>query len=135
MPDASEKAIILFDGVCNLCNSSVRFILKNDKQEAFLFSSLQSDAAKKLLLQLNHKNNQMKSILLVEKGKIFDKSEAVHRIASKLRFPWNLAATFRVIPASWRDKIYDHIAENRYKWFGKRDACVFRMNAYENRFI
>ena len=130
-----DKPIILFDGICNLCNSSVRFILKNDKQEQFLFSSLQSDASRKILLQLDYKNNQLKSILLVENGQIIDKSDAVLRIASKLRFPWSLAGFFKVLPKRCRDRLYDYISENRYKWFGKRDRCVFKINAYENRFI
>ena len=135
MPLATDKSIILFDGICNLCNSSVRLILKNDTKEAFLFSSIQSDASQKLLLQLNRKNNQLKSILLVENGEIFEKSEAVLRIAAKLRFPWNLARLFVILPKSWRDRIYDYVARNRYSWFGKKDKCVYRIDAYENRFI
>ena len=132
---AAEKSIILFDGVCNLCNSSVRFVLRNDKKEKFLFSSLQSDASQKLLLQLNHKNNQMKSILLVEEGEIFEKSEAALKIASNLRLPWKLAAAFRILPRGMRDRIYDFVAENRYKWFGRRDTCTYSITKYENRFI
>ena len=131
----ADKSIILFDGICNLCNSSVRLVLRNDTKEAFLFSSIQSDASQKLLLQLNHKNNHLKSIILVENGKIFEKSEAVVRIAAKLRFPWNLAKAFGLIPVKWRDRIYDYVAANRYRWFGKKDTCVYQMNKYENRFI
>lgn len=77
----------------------------------------------------------MKSILLIENGKIFEKSEAALRIAGKLRFPWNLATAFGILPLRWRDKIYDYIAENRYKWFGKQETCVYSMHKYENRFI
>lgn len=135
MQELPDKPIILFDGICNLCNASVRFILKNDTQERFLFSSLQSDAAKKLLLHLNYKNNQMKSILFVDDGQILKKSEAALAIASGLRFPYRLAAIFKVIPRQWRDGIYDLIARNRYSWFGKQDTCVFSLEEYENRFI
>jgi len=135
MQNFPKKPVILFDGICNLCNSSVRLVLNNDTREHFLFSSLQSDAAKKLLLQLNYKNNQMKSILLVENGRILEKSEAVLEIASRLRFPFYIFKGFRILPLKWRDGIYDFIARNRYSWFGRRDVCLMAVNKYENRFI
>jgi predicted DCC family thiol-disulfide oxidoreductase YuxK len=135
MKSNPEKPIILFDGICNLCNSSVRFVLKNESSEQFLFSSIQSDAAKNLLLHLNYKNNQMRSILLIEQGQILEKSEAVLRIASGLRFPWNLSGALKVLPRSLLDRIYDWVAENRYRWFGQRDHCVYDIPKYENRFI
>ncbi len=130
-----DRSVVLFDGICNLCNSSVRFILKHDSREQFLFSSLQSDASEKLLLHLNYKIREMNSILLVENGQIHEKSDAVLRIAAGLGFPWNLATTFRFLPKIQRDKLYDFVAKNRYKWFGKKDRCVYTMNTYENRFI
>lgn len=130
-----DRPVVLFDGICNLCNSSVRFILKHDAREQFLFSSLQSDASKKLLLHLNYKIREMNSILLVENGQIHEKSDAVLKIADGLRFPWNLATAIRVLPKKQRDKLYDFVARNRYKWFGKKDRCVYTMNTYENRFI
>lgn len=130
-----DRPVVLFDGICNLCNSSVRFILKHDTREQFLFSSLQSDASKKLLLHLNYKIREMNSILLVENGQIHEKSDAVLKIADGLRFPWNLATAIRVLPKKQRDKLYDFVARNRYKWFGKKDRCVYIMNTYENRFI
>ena len=131
----TDRPVILFDGICNLCNSSVRFVLKHDTREQFMFSSLQSDASKKLLLHLNYKIREMNSILLVENGKILEKSDAVLRIASQLRFPLNLAVSFRLLPRKLRDAIYDYVAKNRYKWFGKRVSCTYSMNKYENRFI
>ncbi len=130
-----DRSVVLFDGICNLCNSSVRFILKHDSREQFLFSSLQSDASEKLLLHLNYKIREMNSILLVENGQIHEKSDAVLRIAAGLGFPWNLATAFRFLPKIQRDKLYDFVAKNRYKWFGKKDRCVYTMNTYENRFI
>lgn len=130
-----DRPVILYDGICNLCNSSVRFILKHDTREKFLFSSLQSDASKKLLLHLNYKIIEMNSILLVENGQIHEKSDAVLKIASELSFPWNLTAAFRILPRKVRDSIYDFVARNRYRWFGKKDSCVYILNTYENRFI
>ena len=130
-----DKPVILYDGICNLCNSSVRFILKHDTREKFLFSSLQSDASKNLLLHLNYKIIEMNSILLVENGQIHEKSDAVLKIASGLSVPWNLSAAFRILPRKVRDSIYDFVARNRYRWFGKKDSCVYIVNTYENRFI
>lgn len=130
-----DRPVVLFDGICNLCNSSVRFILKHDTREQFLFSSLQSDASKKLLLHLNYKIRQMNSILLVENGEIHEKTDAVLKIASGLRFPWHLATVFRIVPRKLRDNIYDYVARNRYKWFGKKDRCTYSMRANENMFI
>lgn len=77
----------------------------------------------------------MNSILLVENGQMHEKSDAVLKIASRLRFPWNLAAAFRIIPRKLRDQVYGYVAKNRYGWFGKKDSCVYTMNTYENRFI
>ncbi len=129
------QSIILFDGVCNLCNSSVQFVLKHDKKKRFLFSSLQSDAALKLLLQLNVKNSKLDSIVLIEGNKIYDKSTAALRIAKELNPLWNIFFIFIIIPKPIRDFIYDFIAKNRYKWFGKKNSCLFSINAYEDRFF
>ena len=135
MSAPQDRPVVLFDGICNLCNSSVRFILKHDKREKFLFSSIQSDASKNLLLHQNYKIKEMNSILLVQDGQIHEKSEAVLRIASQLRFPWNLGSALRIIPLKLRDGVYDWVARNRYRWFGKKDSCTFSMAPYENRFV
>ena len=135
MANIPDKPVILFDGICNLCNSSVRFVLKRDKNETFLFSSLQSDAAKKLLLHYKYKNNHLESMLLIEDGQILDKSRAALRICQILGFPWSLLSVLDKLPDQWRDEVYAFIANRRYRWFGKKDHCVFSMGTYENRFI
>lgn len=135
MTETNNKSIILFDGVCNLCNSSVQFILKRDYKKQFLFASLQSDAATKLLLQLNYKNNDLNSIVLIEGNKIYTKSTAALKIAKKLNLIWNWLYVFIIIPKRLRDFIYDFIAKNRYKWFGKRDICIVNSLKYKERFI
>ncbi len=135
MPASQDRPVVLFDGICNLCNSSVRFLLKHDTREKFLFSSIQSDASKNLLLHQNRKIREMNSILLIEDGQIHEKSEAVLRIASQLRFPWNMGSALRIIPLKLRDGIYDWVARNRYRWFGKKDSCTFSITPYENRFV
>ncbi len=135
MTDTKNKSIILFDGICNLCNSSVQFILKHDHKKQFLFASLQSDAATKLLLQLNSKNNKLSSILLIEDNKIYNKSTAALRISRELTPLWNWFYILIIIPTKLRDFIYDIIAKNRYKWFGKRDTCLVDNTKYKKRFI
>lgn len=131
----NKKSIILFDGVCNLCNSSVQFVLKHDKKQQFLFASLQSDAAHKLLLQFNYKNSNLNTIILIEEDKIYDKSTAALRISKRLNPLWNTLYIFIVIPKSIRDVIYNFIAKNRYKWFGKSDTCLVYGEKYKKRFI
>ncbi len=130
-----KKSIILFDGICNLCNASVQFILKRDPKEQFLFASLQSDAAKNILLQYNCKKNTMDSILLIEGGKVYEKSSAVLKICPHLKWPWRMFSVAAYLPVSFRDKLYEFIAKNRYQWFGKKDSCIMMIPSYKNRFI
>jgi predicted DCC family thiol-disulfide oxidoreductase YuxK len=129
------QSIILFDGICNLCNSSVQFVLRHDKKKKFKFASLQSDAATKLLLQLNHKNNKLESIVLIDDSKIYDKSTAALKIAKELSPLWNFFYVLIIIPKPIRDFVYDLIAKNRYSWFGKKDTCLFYAEGHQDRFI
>jgi predicted DCC family thiol-disulfide oxidoreductase YuxK len=135
MSSKDQKSILLFDGICNLCNGSVQFILKRDQKEQFLFASLQSDAAEKLLLQYKEKKIGMDSIVLIEDGKVYQKSTAVLKICQHLNWPWRIFLVGVYLPKSWRDKLYDLIAKNRYRWFGKKDSCTMMIPLYKNRFI
>jgi len=132
-----NKSIILFDGICNLCNYSVSFILKKDKKKHFRFASLQSDAAKKLLLHANNKNilNNLKSIVLISNNKVYTKSTAVLKIGKYLKFPYNLSYLLLIVPRFFRDFIYDYISKNRYKWFGKNETCMMPSKEYLDKFI
>ena len=130
-----NKSIILFDGVCNLCNTSVIFIIKHDKKAHFKFASLQSDAAKELLLQLNLKKVKMDSIVLIENNKIHKKSTAALRISRKLNGGFKLLYAFIIIPTFVRNWVYNYIAKNRYKWFGKKDSCMIPSEKLKDRFI
>ena len=135
MQSKDHKSILLFDGICNLCNTSVQFILKRDQKEQFLFASLQSDAAEKLLLQYKEKKIGMDSIVLIEDGKVCQKSAAVLKICRHLNWPWRIFLVGGYLPKSLTDKLYDLIAKNRYRWFGKKDSCTMMMPEYKNRFI
>jgi len=130
-----DKSIILFDGVCNLCNSSVNFIIKNDKKQTFLFTSLQSDAAKEILLQFSSKKIDFKSILLIKNGIIYDKSTAVLLIIKQLSNYYKFLYAFIIIPAFIRDIIYNFIAKHRYNWFGKDESCMIPSASLKNRFL
>lgn len=127
-------SIILFDGVCNLCNHSVQFILKRDPNGIFKFCSLQSDTAKTLLNQ-HHVTSEFDSIVLIEDDKYYVKSTAAVRICRKLTGAWKLFSVFWIIPAPLRDLIYDLFAKNRYNWFGKQDSCMMPTQDVKNRFL
>ncbi len=131
----NNKSIVLFDGYCNLCNASVRFIIKRDKKQQYVFSSLQSDAAQKVLLQYEYNIFNTDSIILIENEKVYDKSTAALRIAKNLKPFWNYAYYLIYIPKYMRDWVYDLIAKNRYQWFGKKEDCTINSSSNKNRFL
>jgi len=135
MDNFENKSIILFDGVCNLCNASVNFVIKHDKKAQFLFASFQSDAAKEILLHFNLKNLDVNTVILVESQKVYDKSTAVLKIAKQLDGGNKAFYAFFIIPKIFRDWIYDIIAKNRYRWFGKRESCLLTSLELKNRFL
>lgn len=135
MQTKDQNSIILFDGICNLCNSSVKFVIKRDKKKQFIFASLQSDAAENILLHHKYKKIGLNSIILIHQDNLYEKSSAVLNILSAMGMPWRLLAIFKILPLSWRDSLYDYIAKNRYKWFGKKDKCIMMLPTHKNRFI
>ncbi len=118
-----------------ICNGAVQFILKRDKNEKFLFASLQSDASKNILLQYNVKKITLDSILIIEDGQVYDKSTAVLKISRHLNWPWTMFSIALNLPLCIRDSVYDFVGRNRYKWFGKKDSCTMMIPEYKNRFI
>ncbi|MBW1296991.1 thiol-disulfide oxidoreductase DCC family protein [Aquimarina litoralis] len=119
------KKIILFDGVCNLCNGAVNFIIKRDKNDVFRYASLQSEIGKQLAAERGVDTSQLDTILLIEPDEgYYHKSTAALQIAKQLSGGYPLLSVFLILPKFLRDWVYDFIAKNRYKWFGKRDNCV-----------
>lgn len=116
------EPVILFDGVCNLCNTSVLFIIQRDPKSKFRFASLQSDFGKAQMLRFGLNNSELNSVLLIKQEILYQKSNAALEIARNLTGGWPLLYGFKIIPAFLRDWIYNWIARNRYRWFGKR--CV-----------
>lgn len=126
--------IILFDGICNFCDSSVQFIIKRDPKGVFKFASLQSVTGQMLLKQVGLKED-INSFVLIEGEQYFLKSTAALRICRKLNGTWRLLSFLIVIPAPIRDYFYSILARNRYKWFGKKESCMLPSQEVRNRFL
>ena len=129
------SAIVFFDGVCNLCNTSVQFILKRDPKGYFRFAPLQSDLARELAGKHGVDAEKLDGLVLIENDVASTKSTASLRIARRLSWPWPLAAAFLIVPRIIRDWFYDRFAERRYRWFGKLDACPIPTAADLGRFL
>jgi predicted DCC family thiol-disulfide oxidoreductase YuxK len=129
------KAIVLFDGVCNLCDNSVLFILKRDEKGYFQFASLQSEAGQEILKNNNLPTEDFGSFVLVEKGKLYQRSTAALRVCRRLGGAWPLMYAFIIVPAFMRNAIYNWVARNRYRWFGKKDACMMPKPEWRERFL
>lgn len=130
-----NKKVVLFDGICNLCNRSVQFIIKHDKKDIFRFASLQSEFGQELIRNSGMHSQKVDSILLVEPGEhVFIKSTAALKIAAQLeRYSGMRFLLF--LPRFLRDAVYTFIARNRYKWFGKRDECMIPTPELKSKFI
>lgn len=130
-----EKKVVLFDGVCNLCSSSVQFILKRDKKQQFLFGSLQGNYGQQTLKQFNLPANNFNSFLLLEDGKLYTKSSGALRMLWHLGGFWSFFYGLMIIPKFIRDAVYNWIARNRYKWFGRQEACWLPKPEWKARFL
>lgn len=115
--------VLLFDGVCSLCNAFVNFVIDHDPRGVFRFAALQSDEAKPLLKETNLSEDHLASLVLLENGKAYTSSTAALRVARRLTGPWWLLQLFFIVPTPTRDLAYDWIARNRYRWFGRRPSC------------
>ena len=133
--DQVDKPILFFDGVCNLCNSSVQFIIRRDRNERFLFASLQSEKAKKTLPAKYRVEDDLKSLVLKDGDRLKTKSSAALTIARDLSGLWPFLYLLMIIPKALRDFVYDLIARNRYNWFGKKDACMIPTTDLKSRFV
>jgi len=115
--------IVFFDGVCNLCNRSIDFILKRDSKKYFRFVSLQSKVANDLLEMEGVDKQNLGTIILLKSGKTFYRSDAILEILRQLKAPWPLLYVFKIVPRFVRDGLYNLVSKNRYQWFGKRNTC------------
>ena len=129
------ESIILFDGVCNLCNSSVQFIIKRDSTCKFKFASLQSPLGKYYLDQFNLPSDNLESVILFKNGILYQKSNAAFEIVKNLDGLWPALYVFKIVPRILRDWMYTIIGNNRYAWFGKKNACMIPTPELKSRFI
>ncbi len=118
-----KNPVVLFDGVCNLCSTSVQFIIKPDPKRQFRYASLQSDFGQKVLQQFGLPADELNSFILLEAGKIYTKSTGALRVTKKLNSLWPMLYGFIIVPPFIRNAVYSWVANNRYKWFGKKEAC------------
>jgi predicted DCC family thiol-disulfide oxidoreductase YuxK len=131
-----EKKIILFDGLCNLCNNSIQFIIERDKNDVYRFAALQSEIGKKMVDERNIDNSQVDSIILIEPGiAYYTKSSAALKIGKSFGGLWSLLGIFEWIPEKISNLLYDFIAKNRYKWFGKKEECMIPTPELKSKFL
>ena len=131
----NEKGIVLFDGVCHLCDGAVSFILKRERTAELKFAPLQSDAGKSLLEKYGYPSAYLDGLILIENNRAHDRSSACLRISGKLTFPWRLLFPLLIIPKPMRDFIYGIIVSVRYRWFGKKESCSLPMGEDQARFL
>jgi predicted DCC family thiol-disulfide oxidoreductase YuxK len=130
----TQPYIVLFDGQCNLCNGAVQFIIRHDKKNRFVFASLQSEVAKKLLNEIQAPSS-LDTIVLIKGNKHFKKSDAVLEIAKNLSGLWPMVHGVKIIPRFLRDVLYNWVAKNRYTWFGKRNSCLSPSPEFIDKFL
>ncbi|MDO1500617.1 DCC1-like thiol-disulfide oxidoreductase family protein [Winogradskyella maritima] len=131
-----NKQLILFDGVCNLCNSSVTKVIKNDPNQHFLFAPLQSKVGQAIIAKYNINTEQTDSIILYSADSgIKTKSSAALHVAKKMAFPYNMAIVFFIVPPFIRNWVYDYVAKHRYKWYGKKESCMIPTPELKARFL
>ena len=131
-----DKKIILFDGVCNLCNESVIKVIKHDKKDVFLFTAIQSETGQKIIDHLGIDTSKVDSIILYEPNRAYYvKSAAALKVMKEFSGFWKLMQIFTVLPNSFNNLFYDFIARNRYKWYGKKESCMIPTPELKAKFL
>jgi len=127
--------LVLYDGQCGLCNHSVQLIIRHDRRGRFRFAALQSDAGQALLARHGLAADVIDTVVLVDGGRAFTRSRAALRIAGGMDAPWPLLRAFAIVPRPLADVVYDFVARNRYRWFGRSDACMLPPPEVRARFL
>ncbi len=133
--ESNSHPVILFDGVCNLCNGFVQFVIRHDKKQQFHFGALQTPNAQQLLSDFHLSDKHLKTIILIQNNKAFTESAAVLNVAKQLQGGWKLFYVFIIIPKPLRDWVYKLVAKYRYRIFGKREVCMVPTPELQSRFI
>ncbi len=127
--------LLLFDGVCNLCNGFVQWVIIRDHKGVFKFAALQSEAGQAALQQMGKSTEHFDSVVLVTDQGVLTKSDAAIAVAQGLGGWWSLAVVFKVFPRFLRNAVYDWVARNRYRWFGRTEMCMLPRPEWKNRFL
>jgi len=135
MKTADEHPLVLFDGVCNLCNASINFMIDRDPRSRLRFAPLQSELGQSLLREHGLPPAELDSMVLLSEGKVYRKSSAALRIAQRLKWPWPLLSGFLIVPRLLRDPFYNLVARNRYRWFGRQESCRVPTPELRERFL
>jgi predicted DCC family thiol-disulfide oxidoreductase YuxK len=130
-----SNPVILFDGLCNLCSSTVQFVIKHDRNKLFRFASLQSEFGQQLLQKHQLAADELNSFILYKKGRIYTRSTGALLVAKELSGAWPLLASFIITPLFIRNGVYNLVAKNRYRWFGKKNECWIPTKELRERFI
>lgn len=131
-----NKKIILFDGVCNLCEASVQFVIQHDKKDIFRFVALQSELGQKIIHHIGIQNQNIDSVILYKPGvAYYYKSSAALQIAKNLGGFFHFGTFFKIIPTGLRNVLYDYIAKNRYQWYGKKESCMIPTAELKAKFL
>ena len=130
-----NNPVILFDGVCNLCNRSVQFVIRHDRMKQFRFASLQSKTGVELLEKYGLTANDLNSFVLIDGNRAFTRSRAALEMVRKLGGEWKLFYSLIILPKILRDGVYNWVSRNRYRWFGKREACMIPSADLKDRFL
>ena len=134
-PDLDQHAVLLFDGVCNLCNGFINFIIDQDPEGYFMFAPLQSEVATEMLADFGLTNEALDSVVMIEDGRCYRRSTAALMVSRRLGGVWAWLYVFMVVPRPLRDLVYDWVATNRYRWFGKREKCRVPTPELQARFL
>lgn len=130
-----KQPLILFDGYCNLCSSSVQFIIKRDKKNQYFFASLQSEIGAKILEHFKINSTNLESVILLKRNRVFIESNAALQIAKTLSGLWPIMYIFIIIPSFFRNLVYQFVSKNRYRWFGKKESCWMPNKEILSRFL
>lgn len=133
--DFTEHGILLFDGVCNLCDGFVQFVIKRDKKAYFRFAPLQSEVGQELLGKYKMPTDKISTVVLIENEKVYTHSDVGLRVALRLGGAWPVFFVLTIFPRFIRNAVYNWIARNRYRWFGKKDACMMPTPDLKKRFL
>lgn len=133
--EADPRPVVVFDGVCVLCNGWVRFLLRHDRQQRYRFAAMQTESGRVLLARHGLDPDDPASFLLVENGQAWKDTDAIVRVVASLGGLWRMVHALRVLPPPLRDRLYRVVARNRYRWFGRHDACLLPPTGHEGRFL